>query len=69
MDIDIFTAKRRNKKFDDDDVVQQEDLAPQRAVDRFSMDSAHKMIVEPVRNIDQDSSSRKLVDAKYAARN
>jgi len=38
MDIDIFTAKRRNKKFDDDDVVQQEDLAPQG--DRFSMDSA-----------------------------
>jgi len=53
MDIDIFTAKRRNKKMDDDDMVQQEDIAPQRiGEDRFSMDSAHKMIVEPVRNLD-----------------
>jgi hypothetical protein len=44
MDLDIFTSKKRDKKFDDDDVVEQP-ADQQGDSERYSMNSAHKMVV------------------------
>jgi len=62
MDLDIFTSKKRSKKFDDDEVVQE---PAQQENERFSMNSAHKMVVQPIRAV--DISSNGLIEAKFLA--
>jgi len=65
MDLDIFTSKKRAKKFDDDEVVQDHAQQQEQESERFSMNSAHKMVVQPIRAI--DISSNGLIEAKFQA--
>jgi len=45
MDLDIFTSKKRSKKFDNDEVVQEPAQQREQESERVSMTSAHKMVV------------------------